>query len=90
MYRPVEIKPLKKYKLWVRYEDETSGEIDLSYMAGKGVFKFWDEKDNFFKVYIDKVSGAIAWSDKLDVCSDNIYFKLRGIAPEEQLLKRSA
>ena len=53
MVRPVEIKPLPGYRIWIEYDDGESGEIDLSHLAGKGVFKAWDEPGHFDKVRID-------------------------------------
>ena len=38
MLRPVEVKALSDYRLWVRYSDGVTGEVDLSHLAGKGVF----------------------------------------------------
>jgi Protein of unknown function (DUF2442) len=68
-----EVKSLPDFKLYVRFKDGVEGEVDLNDLAGKGVFSFWNTPGNFEKVYIDKVSGAIAWSDQLDICPDAIY-----------------
>lgn len=89
MYKPIKVKAFKKYTIWVKYEDGTEGEIDLSHLAGKGVFKIWETNSNFEKVYIDKESGAIAWNDQLDICADNVYYKLKKLDPEDALLKHS-
>ena len=48
MPKPLEVKPLHNFRLWLRYDDETTGEVDLSDLAGRGVFKAWDRQD-FFK-----------------------------------------
>ena len=53
MIQPVEVKPLPGYRIWIKYEDGESGEIDLSHLAGKGVFKAWDEPGHFERVHID-------------------------------------
>ncbi|HWO92452.1 MAG TPA: DUF2442 domain-containing protein, partial [Methylomirabilota bacterium] len=36
MIRPVEVRPLAPYRIWLRYQDGTEGEVDLSHLAGKG------------------------------------------------------
>ena len=36
MVRPVEARPLMPYRIWLRYQDGTEGEVDLSHLAGKG------------------------------------------------------
>ncbi len=83
MIRPVEVKPLDDYKIHLKYEDGTQGELDLSHLKGKGVFKFWDDYKNFKKVYIDPVTHSIAWSDEVDICPDNAYIKIKDVTPEE-------
>ena len=78
------VSAVEKYKLNVQYNDGTNGLVDLSDLAGKGVFQYWDEKaDNFFNVYIAKQCGAIAWSDDLDIDPMNVYFQLKGISSEK-------
>ena len=36
--RPVEVRALEPYRIWLRYDDGAEGEVDLSYLAGDGVF----------------------------------------------------
>ena len=52
MLRPVEVKPLSGYRVWIKYDDGECGEIDLSDVAGQGVFKAWNEPGFFEKVHI--------------------------------------
>lgn len=82
MYKPVSVKPLPNYKLWLEYADGKSGEVDLSHLAGKGVFKYWDTDENFEKVYIGE-GGEIAWSDEIDLCPDSLYMRLVSKTVEE-------
>ena len=82
MYKPVNVKALKNYKLWLAYSDGTSGEVDLSHLVGKGVFRFWDKYNNFEQVHIGK-HGEVAWSDKIDLCSDALYMRIVGKNAEE-------
>ena len=89
MQKLKELKSLGKYRLWLRYEDGTTGEVDLSDFAGKGVFQLWEQPGIFDQVYIDAESGAIAWNDQLDMCPDSLYFKLRGINPEDYFRQKN-
>lgn len=82
MYKPIEVKPLSGYKIWLKYSDGTSGEVDLSHLAGKGVFKYWDNYDNFRRVTIGE-NGEIAWSEEIDLCPDSLYLKIAGKTAEE-------
>ena len=41
--RPMAVKPREGYRIWLRYSDGEEGEVDLSHLVGKGVFKVWDD-----------------------------------------------
>ena len=82
MYKPINVKPLPTYRLWLEYSDGASGEVDLSHLAGRGVFAYWDDYAHFEQVYIGK-NGEIAWSDQIELCPDSLYMRLVGKTPEE-------
>lgn len=82
MYKPVNVKPLPGYRIWLEYSDGATGEVDLSHLVGKGVFAYWNEPINFESVYIGK-SGEIAWSDEIELCPDSLYIRLVGKTAEE-------
>ena len=79
---PLEVRPLDRYRLWVKYSDGTEGVADLSDLAGKGVFALWNDYEEFKKVHIG-ASGEIAWSEQIDMCADAIYLKITGKKPED-------
>lgn len=79
---PVNVKSLGKYKIWLKYSDQTEGEVDLSTLANKGIFKIWENGNFFEKVFIDPVSKAIAWNDEIDLCPDTLFLELKGITFE--------
>ncbi|NBD35619.1 MAG: DUF2442 domain-containing protein [Chloroflexi bacterium] len=82
MFKPIQVKPLPGYKLWIEYTDGVAGEVDLSHLAGKGVFALWNDTDAFEQVYIDE-SDAIAWSEEIALCPDALYMRITGKTPEE-------
>ena len=82
MFRPIEVKALPKYRLWVQYADGVKGEVDLSYLVGRGVFTAWNDYKVFEQVHIG-ASGEIAWNNDIDLCPDSIYFKVSGKSPEQ-------
>jgi hypothetical protein len=62
------------FKVWVRFEDGLEGEVDLSHLVGKGVFKRWSESPSEFgQLKVDRESGTIVWPGGLDVAPDALY-----------------
>ena len=89
MLKLVEIEALDGYRLWLRYADGGQGEVDVSDLVGRGVFKIWKDEDFFKKVRIDK-SGAPVWGNDIDLCPDALYLRLTGKTPEEVFPKLKA
>jgi Protein of unknown function (DUF2442) len=79
----ISVKPLEKYKIHAVFNDGIEGVYDLGDMAGKGVFKIWEQPEYFNKVYINPENNAIAWNDQLEVDTLNCYLTIRGISFEE-------
>ena len=82
MVRPVEVRPLAGYRIWLRYQDGTEGEVDLSYLAGKGVFSVWEQEGMFAQVKLG-AHGQVEWPGDLDLCPDALYLTLTGKRPED-------
>ncbi len=86
MFEPLEVKALANYRIWIRYVDGSEGEVDLSHLAGKGVFEFWQDEKKWKNVRIAD-DGAIRWSDAVELCPDATHMKLTGKSPEEVFSK---
>lgn len=82
MKKAVEVKASSGYRIWLRYADGVKGEVDLSHLADRGVFKVWADRKVFESVHVDE-TGAIAWNEGLDLCADALYLRLTGMAVEE-------
>ena len=82
MFRPTHVKPLPGYKLHIRYTDGVEGDVDLSELAGQGVFALWDRPGAFERVSIGE-SGEIRWTDQVVLCPDALYLKITGKSPED-------
>ena len=82
MPTPIEVKALDDYRLRVKYSDGVEGVVDLSDIAGQGVFALWNDYREFEKVHIGP-GGEIAWSDQIDMCPDAIYMRITGQKPED-------
>ena len=76
----VEAQPRAGYRIWLRYSDGAAGEVDLSDLAGRGVFRAWNDRDFFNSVHVAP-HGAIAWDDEIELCADALYGRLTGKLP---------
>jgi len=80
--KPVFVKALEKYAIYVEFFDGLKGRVDLAHLAHKGVFRAWENGDLFEQVHVSE-HGAIAWNDDIDICPDNVYLKIKGLSFEE-------
>ena len=82
MLKPVEVHALPGYRLWIRYSNGVSGEVDLSYLVGQGVFEAWQDHHNFETVRVGP-GRQITWGEEIDLCADALYIKITGLQPYE-------
>ena len=82
MFKPVEVTPLPGYRLRLRYSDGVAGEVDLSHLAGRGVFELWNDPVEFQRVSIGP-SGEIRWTPEIDLCPDALYLQITGQTADE-------
>jgi len=81
IHRLVVAEARTEYRLWVRFDDGLEGEVDLSDVAGKGVFRRWlDHPGEFARVSVDAQTGAPTWPGGLDVAPDGIYRELKSLS----------
>jgi hypothetical protein len=78
----LEARPLDDYKIWLKFDDGSVGEVDLSHLAGKGVFTLWNNLENFKSFSIES-GRSLTWSDEIDIDADSLYLRLTGKKPEE-------
>ena len=51
---------MANYKLFLRFDDDVSGLVDLNDLAGRGVVEAWKSDGVFEKVRVTKL-GALEW-----------------------------
>lgn len=85
----VSLEPLEDFRLRLRYSDGVTGEVDLSHLAGQGVFRGWREPGVFEAVKISS-HGSIAWPEEIELCPDSLYLQLTSKVPEELFPKLAA
>ena len=77
-----EAKPVDRFRVSLRFDDGTSGVVDLSHLAGRGVFRAWQQEGVFEQVSISSV-GALQWPGDLDLCPDSLYLQMTGKSAAE-------
>lgn len=77
MIKPTHVETRAGYRIFIEFDDGEAGEVDLSDMAGRGVFAAWEDRTFFENVYIAP-PRTIAWGNGLDLCTDALYMELTG------------
>ena len=81
---PVQVEPRPGCRIWLRYSDGVSGEIDLADIADTEICRPWRERAFFKRVHIND-GGAVAWNNDIKLCPDSLYAELLGITLSELL-----
>jgi hypothetical protein len=82
MRKITNVKVSEGYVLDLTFDDGVAGRVDLSDLAGKGVFALWRDRDAFQALRIGS-SGELVWSDQVDLCPDALYLRATGKKPED-------
>ena len=82
MHKVSRVKVLKDYRLELSFTDGKSGTVNLSHLAGKGVFAAWNDYAVFQHVRIGD-SGELIWNDQIDLCPDALYLQATHQRAEE-------
>lgn len=70
------VAPRAGSRIWLRFADGVSGEIDLAALVGIGVFQAWRDPAFFQSARLE--DGVVTWGDDLSLCSDALYLQLTG------------
>ena len=79
MIKPTAVEARDNFRIWIKFEDGEEGEVDLSHLAGKGVFEAWLDPEFFQNVRIVD-NDTVLWGDDIDLCPDALYMDLTGKA----------
>ena len=72
---------LDGYVVRVRFEDGTSGDVDLGYLrAYGGVFEPLRNPDYFRELRADHEAGTIVWPNEADIAPETLYARARAVA----------
>ena len=71
------VKPLKNYKLHLRFEDDQEGIVDIQQQIKfTGVFESLKNPDYFAQVKVNPELGTIQWPNGADLDPDVLYTAL--------------
>jgi Protein of unknown function (DUF2442) len=82
MKKIISVEPLSDYRLKLRFEDGVEGTVNLSHLAGNGVFAAWNDPKHFARVRIGEF-GEPAWDGDIDLCPDALYMEVTGKTVEQ-------
>lgn len=69
----VEVRYVRDYTVWVRFQDGTSGEVDISRSFKGPVFEPLRDPEFFKQVRVDPEIGTIVWPNGADVAPETLY-----------------
>jgi hypothetical protein len=82
LVRPISVCALTNHRIYLEFSDGVKGQIDLSDLAGKGVFQAWNDYDFFKRVRVSS-HRSIEWDNEVELCPDSLYMQLSGKTAEE-------
>ncbi len=82
MVKLLHVAPQTGHTLHLEYEDGTTGDIDVSDLIGKGVFRALADTALFETVTVGEY-GEIRWTDDLELCADALYLQVTGKSAED-------
>jgi hypothetical protein len=75
-YNVIAVEHVRDYVVWVRFEDGTEGEIDLTNELWGPVFEPLKAPENFRQVAVAEY-GTIAWPNGADLAPEFVYERVR-------------
>ena len=69
----VEVRHVREYVVWLRFQDGTSGEVDLRQSLRGPVFEPLHDVEYFKRVRVDPELGTIIWPNGADIAPETLY-----------------
>lgn len=73
----VEVRYVRDYTVWVRFQDGISGEVDLRDSLRGPVFDPLHDLEYFKRVSVDPEIGTIVWPNGADIAPETLYQRIR-------------
>lgn len=72
----VEARYVSGYAVWLRFEDGTEGEVDLSSELEGPIFEPLKDKSYFSRFRVNPDTGTIEWPNRADFAPEFLYDKV--------------
>ena len=82
MQKLVRCNPLAGYNVGLTFADGSEGVVDLSDLAGRGIFEKWTAPGAFEQAVVGD-DGQLAWGDDIELCADALYMRLTGRSADD-------
>ncbi len=82
MKKIVRVRAAGDFRVELRFDDGVEGTVDLSDLAGRGVFAAWSTPGEFEKVTAGN-GDELVWSCGVDLCADALYLRATGKNPSD-------
>jgi hypothetical protein len=73
----IEAKYVRDYIIWVKFSDESEGEVDLEEDLKGEIFNQLKDKDYFKKFTIHPELYTIVWPNGADIAPEHLYDKIK-------------
>lgn len=73
----VEVRYVRDYIVWLRFQDGTAGEVDIEPSFKGPVFEPLRDIDFFKRARVDPEIGTIVWPNGADVAPETLYERVR-------------
>jgi hypothetical protein len=80
MFDIVEVRYVNGYTLWLRFEDGTHGEVDLSAELNGPIFEPLRDQAYFSRVKVNPDTGTIEWPNRADMAPEFLYERVHALA----------
>ncbi len=82
MHRITRVEVRDDYRVELTFAEGFRGEVDLSDLAGRGVFSAWRDYEEFRRAGVGE-AGELIWPGGIDLCPDALYLRATGKKPED-------
>lgn len=69
----VDVEPRRGWTIWVRFEDGTEGEADVSNLRNLPVFAKLQDRKAFESVYVHPDLKVVCWGEGLEISPCKLY-----------------